>query len=1145
MWTITVKTLDSQNHKFDEVDQDKTVREFKEQISSTVGIDADRQRLIFCGRVLSDEKKLSEYALEGRVVHLVQRPPPTPGQAGGDRMAESEARARSRDRGHNAGVRHIHVQGSTGAGHTVGAIGQSSPLVRLNMAKEMIRKANAVMDRMEGRETPDQPDQGDGADSVAQEGNSNSTDASNSTSSTTDSSNNSTGFSSGPIQFSLGGMPAEATFHVQADGQGPSQGGIAEALSAMVQQVQQATSAMTGGGMEANFSLRLENGRVVREQSGAQAQNENQGSNNGSGEAATNGSTPGSPAGIRHPPPSLLADVLDQFNQAQARMTSLSSRLSTLLRDDPVMESTSEEQTYYNNYSSCLHFLAHAQHAMSDIMLNLSRPPPRQLRARPFVIQSVVQSAVVQSVPIVTTRASPPSSSTVEQTSSAVAPTTASASSPPVTATPSVETNTTSSSRSAWSAHSAAHAAAVSEASAVHSAAHNSATADSAIASASSDPISQMIGAAAAAAAQSPAGSGQMQPVVVGIELGPEMFSQTGPTMGTANNSAHNMQGMINSAIQQAFRGASANSTQSPGGIANGPQVQVAVGPPLHLPMGPPQMPSGMGMGNLNSFDPFLPCSSHHLPGRGHSRSSRLSSRSMRSASAPGSASTSRSPSLSRRSGAATVGQTPTSSQPTVFQDQDRVLRNITGGGLGDLMAGMLGGAQDNLSGGDSDQQMLSMIQGVMGQVMGAMGGGGNSMTIGQFLNTLPDYSYVEGESLITDLLMTLAQQLTFQDMVSIVASNPTPASLAGLQAPLRQFINSRVLRGAEPTRENVETALLNLADDWAVQMERSATLASVGDNISYSETMHNFLSVRPVELVIMILQSNSEEFTSRISPLVKRIATEATALSLHCFTDRMTSLERVVQDRLTALTEDVGPMIRQWTLGTAITHLRGFVQGVNIDQTDIENWVITSDLVDERRLAREARQTARNMNMETTEPVSMEVSPAPAVPESDPVSVSTSSSSIPPPNQEQAFPSSLLSVPTLSSQSSPGMSALPAAWLPIIARDQNLTPSANTPHSDAYLSGQPSKRRRLNAECKPRGEVNSVIEQAMKEAIEQTGIQPSGGAGALIDQVVNNRTVQGAVEQMARESFQERSRNGEDFNPGKFPAVDKFVKKN
>ena len=47
-----------------------------------------------------------------------------------------------------------------------------------------------------------------------------------------------------------------------------------------------------------------------------------------------------------------------------------------------------------------LHYLSHAQHAMSDIMLNLGRPPPRQLRARPFVIQSVMQSAVIQTVPV-------------------------------------------------------------------------------------------------------------------------------------------------------------------------------------------------------------------------------------------------------------------------------------------------------------------------------------------------------------------------------------------------------------------------------------------------------------------------------------------------------------------------------------------------------------------------------------------------------------------------------------------------------------------------------------------------------------------------------------------------------------------------
>merc|ERR1719186_241145 len=208
----------------------------------------------------------------------------------------------------------------------------------------------------------------------------------------------------------------------------------------------------------------------------------------------------------------------------------------------------------------------------------------------------------------------------------------------------------------------------------------------------------------------------------------------------------------------------------------------------------------------------------------------------------------------------------------------------------------------------------------------------------------------------------------------------------------------------------------------------------------------------------------------------------------------------------------------------------------MEVEQREVERWVVTTDMVEARKLAREARLATRNSQADT-EPVNMEVSPPP-VQETGPVNTRTISM-VPPPDQDTAFPSSLLAVPTITSPTPTmsSMSTLPTAWLPIIARDQAATATSQQPHSDAYLSGQPSKRRRLNTECKPRGQVRRMIEQSLQQAMDQTGLQPTGGAAVVMEQVVASRSVQEAVEQMTRDSFKERSRDGEttDFEAEKF----------
>ncbi|XP_034467109.1 large proline-rich protein BAG6 isoform X3 [Hippoglossus hippoglossus] len=360
---VTVKTLDSQSRTYT-VGGQLTVKEFKDHIAPSVGIPVDKQRLIYQGRVLQDERTLADYNVGGKVIHLVERAPPPPSQPGsgsGGTSADSGPSSSSQgtsqvpphDRNANSYVmlgtfnlpvnimdpqqiqmsvqqmvgesaRNARVTTSTGSNGSVNVHidmdqpVQSEPRLRLVLAENLLRDVNDVIQRMETRPS-DASSQTETTSAAAAAAAPPTTTAAAAAPPLSSSSTSSTPSPSQPMDTS----PPPTTPPAAPTAPGQSEG-------------------------------------------------------------------PTPQPGPNHPSPSELAEMLSELRRVEERLQPFLQRAHTILETATTTEYNNntereEDQRTLVLTMECLRLLGNALVALSDLRLNLMSPVPRHLHVvRPF-----------------------------------------------------------------------------------------------------------------------------------------------------------------------------------------------------------------------------------------------------------------------------------------------------------------------------------------------------------------------------------------------------------------------------------------------------------------------------------------------------------------------------------------------------------------------------------------------------------------------------------------------------------------------------------------------------------------------------------------------------------------------------------------
>ncbi|XP_013100529.1 large proline-rich protein bag6-A isoform X2 [Stomoxys calcitrans] len=1183
---LKVKTLDAQTHEFS-IDNEITVREFKDKVAEKTNIAADQQRIIYCGRVMVDDKQLKEYDVDGKVVHVAERPPPSQRIASSETSSSNanppnERRARGRPGaggmrssplfraldGMVVGTMAFPVNANANGQTPVNPLAASSSFCmnRITVARHMLECANNIAAYLEDptRGLNNQP-----LDILARgRWTMESTVVEVGITSDIPQSQQIVEMVQGAVQAALRRSGNTNVTLVQLPTvYSSSEGEANSAASALAASAQAAAANGTETTDEVTANA-VTTGNNVPPTSAASVviedvldddddddtpTNEHSTDNNSAtgtsptaaGPSAANdensaasGTEDGSgDASRRRTGTRVLATVIEQMRNVQTRLNPFIDQYYELLQGEQNFEESDitgreNAQRLYDRVSEAFHYLSHAQHAISDLMLDVSQAAPRYLTCRPILVE---QSGYVSSNNFITPAMLPGALRQQQQPSRNATPATA------------TQTNATATSASTSSANNATNrSASTSNISATSNNDANNSAVDDPIDDPVPWPPTFSFGSGPSndnnAANNNAAGRAPSQSGGAGGGGGTlEIVLQ--PTR--AYYLERNFQRQVARLLQDVVSAAPFET-----------EFHVHINSPnvvsIDVPIGGP--PSAAAPSSDNATSASTAATESATP-------------------APADATTTTANTTSAGSSAAananharvTTATLPTTSTQTRSTSRPQVhIGNIPVLGMS---SGWNGRVLPNSNVSTFDRFLPCNSHHVRDHQSNAANSENASRNANQNIANTPASSRATRANIITrrplrtmsDILLRMRRPAarvvgsTMTDRSSRTSNNAAPSnSTSRPGAPVFDFgearreMASRAFNAAssiEARRLNIHSQLMNFIEnemfkgkpindenmlpviDRAVQWFAESLLHLQQYEKPEYDSRDSLFNILRTTLPIVIKLMNKNpvnllDFEQKLREICEQFRKRLYSVLIVCIGRANADIYWSQLMRLLCVS------IQSTFNGEVVEFLTLYVN------PNIPN---SSDEIDAQQFIVHRGSASSTPDNSVQMPMDTDV-------EMTDVAAGGSQTEV----DDEPLPS-------VVPGSEPWHRNFPNDWLPIITRDiQNQTehPPSQPPYSDAYISGMSSKRRKLVQHSKPPTEISALIADSVSKAIQNAGVGSSTSANQpqtpdeIARAIANDSSVQSACTESVRINVRERLKKEPDYEPEKFPKSAKFIQK-